>query len=148
MTFDHTDRQLPGIDALKAQAKRLRSAMLEQGTPLTHAMALEATARQWGCRDWNTLCALAKSQGAPAWHVGQRVEGRYLGHRFAGRLKSVRATQAEYWYLTVVFDEAVDVVASAGFSAFRKQVNVCITANGTTQEKTSDGLPHMELRAV
>ncbi|MGO7425965.1 glyoxalase superfamily protein, partial [Rhizobium ruizarguesonis] len=31
----------PAIDELKAQAKRLRQAMNDRGTPLTHSAALE-----------------------------------------------------------------------------------------------------------
>ena len=143
-----TDGDLPSVDLLKAQAKRLRAAMSDKQTPITQSMALEAIARQWGYRDWNTINAAAKSNAPRAWHVGQRVAGSYLGHLFQGSLKAVRVAQGGYWYLTVVFDEAVDVVEFDSFSAFRKQVNVTVNADGVTPSKTSNGVPHMELRMV
>jgi len=146
LTENGTD--VPSIDALKAQAKRLRAAMGEKQTPITQSMALEAIARQWGYRDWNTLSAKAKSNQPLGWHVGQRVQGRYLGHMFEGRLKAVRSASGGFWYITVVFDDPVDVVSSAAFSSFRKQVNAVLNEAGVTQAKTSDGVPHMELRAA
>ena len=139
---------LPTLDALKTQAKRLRAAMSEHQTPIMQSMALETIARQWGYRDWNTLSAAAKSNAPRSWHVGQRVSGHYLGHSFNGTLKAVRAASGGYWSLTVVFDEAVDVVEFDSFSAFRKQVNVTLNGDGVTLAKTSNGTPHMELRAA
>ena len=139
---------VPNVDALKAQAKRLRAAMNEKQTPITQSMALEAIARQWGFRDWNTLSAKAKSNLPRAWFVGQRVTGRYLGHAFDGQLKAVRSASGGYWYLTVLFDQPVDVVTSEAFSSYRKQVNVVLNEDAVTQAKTSDGVPHMELRAT
>ncbi len=41
----------------KDQAKRLRTALAEQGVELSHSAALELVARQHGARDWNTLAA-------------------------------------------------------------------------------------------
>lgn len=148
MTLTQSGSVLPDLDALKAQAKRLRAMMQDKNTPITHAMALEAVSRQWGYRDWNTLSAKAKSNAPVGWLVGQRVAGRYLGHDFKGELKAVRAAHGGYWYLTVVFDDAVDVVESEAFSSFRKQVNVVLNADGVTQAKTSNGVPHMELYAA
>jgi len=145
MTLTQIGTQVPPVAALKAQAKRLRAAMAEKNTPLTHAMALEAVARQWGYRDWNTLSAKAHASAAVGWHVGQAVTGAYLGHEFTGRLKAVRAATGGFWYLTVVFDTPVDVVESAAFSAFRKQVNVVLGETGVTRERLSNGTPHMRL---
>lgn len=139
---------VPSLDALKAQAKRLRMAMAEKQTPISQSIALETIARQWGFRDWNTLCAKAKSNAPRGWHVGQRVSGHYLGHMFEGSLKAVRSATAGYWYLTVIFDTPVDVVTSEAFSAYRKQVNVTLTEDGVTPAKTSDGQPHMILRSA
>jgi hypothetical protein len=148
MTTTDTGTTVPSPDALKSQAKRLRTAMAEKQTPITQSMALEAVARQWGYRDWNTLSAVAKSNTPVGWNVGQRVAGQYLGHMFQGSLKAVRAANGGFWYLTVIFDEAVDVVDSTSFSSFRKQVNVVLNEDGVTQAKTSNGVPHMELRAI
>lgn len=148
MTLTETGTVVPSVDALKAQAKRLRTAMSEKQTPITQSMALETVARQWGYRDWNTLSATAKSNAPRGWLVGQRVAGSYLGHMFQGTLKAVRAASGGFWYLTVIFDEAVDVVDSDAFSSFRKQVNVTLNADGVTPAKTSNGVPHMELRSL
>jgi hypothetical protein len=135
---------IPTRDTLKAQAKRLRGELATRGQTLSHAQALETIAHQWGARDWNTLAAQA-DQRPEGWHVGQRVTGRYLGHAFAGVIKAARAASGGYWSLTLRFDQPVDVVASAHFSAFRRQVNATVTAQGVSPQKTSDGQPHMVL---
>jgi len=44
-------QSLPSLDALKAQAKRLRSALAEEGDFIKHGEALELVARQFGYRD-------------------------------------------------------------------------------------------------
>ena len=139
-----TPQILPTLDALKAQAKRLRSTLADQGTSLSHSAALETLARQWGFRDWNTLSA-ASENAAPAWQVGQTVSGRYLGHAFAGRLKSVREATGGHWQLTLVFDQPIDVVTSDRFSSLRRQVSATVNARGVTHQKTSDGQPHLVL---
>ncbi len=139
-----TLHNLPTRAALKAQAKRLRATLGDQGTPLTHAAALETIARQWGYRDWNTLSAAADT--TPTWQVGQTVTGHYLGHAFTARLKSVREAARGHWHLTLVFDHPIDVVTSEQFSSLRRQVNAIVNARGVTHEKTSDGQPHLVLR--
>lgn len=138
-----TPQILPTRDALKAQAKRLRATLMDKGTPISHAAALEHLAHQWGYRDWNTLSA--KAPQSLGWHVGQSVSGRYLGHAFSARLKSVTEGAGGHWRLTLVFDQPIDVVTSDKFSALRKQVNVIVNADGATHEKTSDGQPHLVL---
>ncbi len=135
---------IPTRDVLKAQAKTLRRDMETRGTPITHAQALETIAHQWGARDWNTLSAQA-SKAAPGWTPGQRVSGHYLGHAFKGVVKAARLSSSGFWSLTLRFDEAIDVVASTHFSAFRRQVNVTLNADGQTAQKTSDGQPHLVL---
>ncbi|GGX48237.1 hypothetical protein GCM10007385_15090 [Tateyamaria omphalii] len=137
------DIPLPSRAALKAQAKRLRAAMNEAGTPCTHSQALETVARQWGARDWNTLHARAQDEGQHSYHPGQRVSGRYLGHRFAGFVKSARLMPNGRHALTLRFDDAIDVVASRHFSAWRKQVNCVVDQRGRTLRTTSNGQPHV-----
>lgn len=148
MTVNEDGTVVPTLDMLKAQAKRLRAAMSEKSTPLTQSMALETIAKQWGYRDWNTLSAAAKSNAPRGWVVGQKVSGLYLGHVFTGKLKAARTAQGGYSYVTVVFDEAIDVVQSDAFSSFRKQVNALLREDGVTQAKLSDGTPHMMLRSA
>ncbi len=139
-----TLQNLPTRDALKAQAKRLRATLSENGAPVTHAAALETIASQWGFRDWNTMSAAAGT--GPIWQVGQSVAGHYLGHAFTARLKSVREAAGGHWHLTLVFDQPIDVVTSDRFSALRRQVNATVNARGVTHAKTSDGQPHLVLQ--
>lgn len=135
---------LPTRDALKAQAKTLRADLAARGQAITHAQALETVAHQWGARDWNTLSARAGAT-ARSYTPGQRISGRYLGHAFEGVVKAARLSSTGLWSLTLRFDAAIDVVTSAHFSAFRRQVNATVGANGTTVQKTSDGQPHLVL---
>jgi len=139
------DIPLPSRTALKAQAKRLRAALAENGTQCTHAQALEAIAQQWGARDWNTLHARAGSDPQPAYRPGQHVTGRYLGMRFAGHIKSASRVGSDQHRLTLRFDAPVDVVRSARFSSLRQQVNCVVSASGRSARKTSDGMPHIVL---
>ena len=135
---------IPTRAALKAQAKRLRADLATRGQTISHAQALETIAHQWGARDWNTLSA----QAAPAppetgYAPGQRVTGHYLGHPFRGQIKAARQAASGFWSLTVRFDTPIDVVTSDKFSAFRRQVNATVNADGRSPQKTSDGQPHM-----
>ncbi|MEM9581222.1 MAG: glyoxalase superfamily protein, partial [Pseudomonadota bacterium] len=107
MSLSNPGTPLPGITDLKAQAKRLRAAMSDHGTPISQSTALETIARQWGFRDWNTLSARARSADTvtnPGWFVGQRVGGHYLGHPVSGVLKAVRGAAKGFCHITVVFD--------------------------------------------
>lgn len=47
--------------------------------------------------------------------------------------------------LTMKFDEPVDVVTFESFSAFRQRVTATVDETGRTIEKTSNGLPQLEL---
>ncbi|MBY5934042.1 hypothetical protein KUV51_13605 [Tateyamaria omphalii] len=137
------DIPLPSRSALKAQAKRLRQAVNAAGTPLTHAEALETVARQWGARDWNTLSARAQEAPQHGYAPGQRVTGRYLGHRFSGFVKAARLMPGGRHALTLRFDDAIDVVQSRQFSAWRKQVNCVVNGKGRSLRVTSNGQPHV-----
>lgn len=140
--------QYPSIDALKAQAKRLREAMTDHGETLSHSGALELVARQHGLRDWNTLAALsARPNEHPVQRlgVGDRVEGRYLNQRFAGTILALQPFGADLRKVTIHFDEPVDVVTFESFSAFRQRINAQIDEHGISPRKTSNGLPHLVL---
>lgn len=138
------DISLPSRDALKAQAKRMRAALTDAGTPITHAAALEAVAAQWGFRDWNTAQAAAGDAPRRRFQIGEEVHGRYLGQNFTGQIKA-SAEMGHNWRLTIVFDEAVDVVTSVHFSNFRKQVNCTVNSQGVSAATTSDGEPQMRI---
>lgn len=140
-----TPTTLPTRETVKLQARRLRDTLAGTGTPISHSAALEALAGQWGFRDWNTFSAALSTASPAPWQVGQTVSGRYLGHAFTGRIKSVRETGRDHLRVTLAFDEPVDVVRSDLFSSFRRQVSATIDASGSTHEKTSDGQPHLVL---
>ena len=136
------DSPIPSRTALKSQAKRLRATLSEQGKTISHAQSLEAIAQTYGARDWNTLNAGSFDETRPNhrdWQVGQRVSGQYLGHRFTGEIKAARSIGSTHWALTLVFDQAVDVVESAHFSNLRRQVNCTVGLDGRSSAKTSNG---------
>jgi hypothetical protein len=133
------------LDALKAQAKRLRQALAEDGDFITHSESLELLAKQLGHRDWNTLHAAARNRRSPP-QLGERVSGKYLGQDFSGEVIGVEALSAGRHRVTINFDEAVDVVTFDSFSAFRKRVTAVIGDDGASAEKTSNGRPQLEMR--
>ncbi len=138
---------LPSLEALKAQAKRLRAGLDEDGDFITHAEALELIARQYGYRNWNTLHAAAGNEPPMArLGLGARVAGAYLGQAFEGEVIGIRKVAGDGWRVTIDFDEAVDVVTFDSFSAFRKRVSCVLDPNGASPAKTSNGAPHMRLR--
>lgn len=144
------DTPIPTRTALKSQAKRLRATLGDHGKIISHGQSLEAIAQQYGLRDWNTLNAMAPEERRSNqldWNVGQIVSGQYLGHRFRGRIKSAFQATSGHWSLTLVFDEAIDVVASEHFSNFRRQVNCTVGPDGRTARKTSDGQPQLVLNS-
>ena len=139
--------QLPSLEDLKAQARRLRATLAADGTPVGHGRALELLAHQHGYKDWNTLHAAIGNRPPPApVAVGARVAGRYLSQPFAGEVIGVQALATpDRFRVTLRFDAPVDVVTFDSFSAYRRRVTCTIDRAGRTAEKTSDGRPHMEL---
>lgn len=140
-----TPIQLPSLDGLKAQAKRLRTVLAADGEKITHGRALELVAKQHGYRDWNTIHAAAGNGRAPV-SVGQRVSGRYLGQPFTGEVTGlcIRKPTGRF-EVGIEFDEPVDVVTFDSFSAFRKRVSAVVGRDGRSAKKTSNGEPHLVL---
>lgn len=137
------------LDDLKAQAKRLRTTLEAQGNPVSHSEALELVARQLGYRDWNTLHAAVGNRPKPGpVTLGDRVRGTYLGQPFDGEVIGVESLSPGRLRVTLEFDEPVDVVKFDSFSAFRRRVSATVDESGRTKEKTSDGVPQMELKVV
>lgn len=128
---------------LKAQAKRLRKALADIGTDVSHSGALELVAQSHGARDWNTVSAQSRAQ--TGWTIGQPVAGRYLGHPFTGKLQAISARARGWHRLTIDFDRPVDVIASEHFSSFRRRVSAVVGPEGVTVEKTSNGQPHLQV---
>lgn len=141
---------LPSLDALKDQARRLRTRLAAEGETIGHSRSLELIAAQYGFRDWNTLhAAVGNRPPFNPWMLGSRVKGRYLGQAFEGEILSVQALTAQpgRYRLTMKFDEPVDVVTFESFSAFRQRVTATVDETGRTIEKTSNGLPQLELES-
>jgi len=139
-------QSLPSLEALKAQAKRLRSALAEDGDFIKHGEALELVARQFGHRDWNTLYAAVGNRQPIQLTVGSEVTGLYLGQPFKARVVSLQTlADDEFLRISLDFDEAVDVVKFDSFSAYRKRIQATIKPEGMTVTKTSDGEPHLQL---
>ncbi|RGP35532.1 glyoxalase superfamily protein [Pseudotabrizicola alkalilacus] len=131
------------IDEAKAQAKALRAGLLTQGTPISHAQALELVAKQQGAKDWNTLHArLALRNTPPELALGDRVRGRYLGQPFAGKVVGLSGP-AGHRQVEIRFDAPVDVVKFESFSNLRHQVRATIDENGRSHRHTSDGVPQL-----
>lgn len=143
-----TDTLIPSLDAIKDQARRLRSRLMEEGHSITHSRSLELIAVQHGFRDWNTLhAALGNRPGIENLHPGSRVRGRYLGQPFSAKLLGIemRGAAADRFRVVLELDEAVDVVTFDSFSAFRKRVTGIIGGDGMSRERTSNGLPQLEI---
>lgn len=138
---------LPAITTLKAQAKRMREKLRSDGQTIGHSQSLEIIARQLGYKDWNTLFAAAGNQLPECpFGIGQRVSGAYLGQAFEGQILGLTQLQTQGRYrVTVDFDEPVDVVTFASFSAFRKRVSATINTDGLSPQKTSNGKSQMQL---
>ncbi len=136
---------LPSLDQLKAQAKALRKSLTAEGREVSHSHALELVAKSLGFRDWNTAFAAVGNAPRPPVSVGQVVEGRYLKQPFMAEVKGVQRLAGGRYQLVLEFDTPVDVVTFDSFSNFRRRVSSVVDGNGRSHERTSDGVPHMEL---
>lgn len=133
----------PSLDALKAQAKNLRTSLAATGHVISHAQSLELLAKQLGHRDWNTLHA-SVGNAPPILQLGQRISGRYLGKVFAGKIISISDIgHGARFQLSVRFDAPVNVSKFDTMVIARVQVNATVGRDGQTSEKTSDGTPHL-----
>lgn len=140
-------RNLPTVDALKTQAKRLREKLKDAGMVLSHSETLELIAHQHGARDWNTLRANAPKM--VDFKVGDRVQGRYLGQPFTGEIRGLSALgDGSHRHVTLHFDTPVDVVTFDSFSAYRQRVKGEIGWDGRSTRKTSDGEPQLIVMAA
>ena len=127
-----TMMNIPSTDALKKQASRLRDHLAGKNIDISHADALEAVAKQYGCRNWNVLNAMAKREKPKDWpKIGDKVQGSYLGNPFSGQIiKQNICELPNARTYAVRFDEPVDVVKSEHFSSLRQQVNMTLNKDG------------------
>lgn len=136
------------IDELKTQAKLLRQTMAHDGHVMSHSKSLEVLAKQLGYRDWNTLSAIVGNSRGLAYALGEAVRGTYLGQPFEGEVVGIRKVANKQRYgITIKFDVPVDVVKFTGMSNFRSRINIVVNENGISDDKTSDGQPHLKLAA-
>lgn len=140
-------RALPTLQEAKAQAKALRQSRASAGESLSHSAALELVAKDLGFRDWNTCVASLGREGPRGLQAGDRVTGRYLGHAFAAAVIRAEpvADKPGWTRLELHLDEAVDVVRSEKFSSFRRRIRGTVGPQGFSAERTSDGVPHLEI---
>ena len=119
------------IDAYKAQAKRLRTALAERDITLSHGHALEAVARQHGFRDWNTLTATGSARSDRPFQVGDRVTGIFMKRPFTGTVIGVQLrAKAPLRQTTFKFDAPVDIADSDRFHVWRHRVTVTLDPDG------------------
>lgn len=136
------------INAAKQMARDLRERLKEQGEVLSHSAALERIAVQWGHKDWNTFHASFGNQPPIVWEIGGVVQGQYLSQDIVAEIKNVEPLKPGWFRITIVLDEAVDVVTFDSFSNFRKQISATIGPLGESEHKTSNGLPQMSIKPV
>ena len=127
----------------KFRAVELRSGLAAQGRRISHAEALELTARLCGARDWNVLSARLRRDGHP--RAGQRVRGSYLGQPFHACILRSATEPGKGLRMTLVFDTAIETVRFAGLTNLRRRVEAIVDHTGRSRATTSDGVPHMVL---
>jgi len=140
-------KQAPAnIADAKQQAKDLRAQMASQGTEISHSNALELIAQQNGFRDWNTYYS-ALEKGLPAnWVPGGRVQGYYMSQAFEAQFVNVKMLRPGWFHVELNLDDPVDVVTFDGFSNFRKRIRGIVGPEGFSHERSSNGIPHLQLK--
>lgn len=136
------------ILAAKQMARDLRDQLKERGEELSHSEALERVANTFGHKDWNTLHASFAHQPPIVWALGGLVEGQYLSQDIVAEIKNIVPLKPGWFRLSIVLDEAVDVVTFDSFSNFRKQILADIGPLGESEAKTSNGLPQMSIKPI
>ncbi|MCU4654262.1 glyoxalase superfamily protein [Roseibacterium sp. SDUM158016] len=138
-------RNRPTIMDAKEEAKLLRADLAARGEAISHAQALERIAQRHGFRDWNALHAARRDAHPQGWASGGRVSGRYLGQPFTATVLTADQLRPGWVRMVLDLDEAVDVVRFDSFSNLRKRIRVEVGPDGHSRERTSDGVPHVEL---
>ncbi len=138
-------KQTPSVSDLKDQARRLRQALSDQGTLITHSKSLELLAQQYGARDWNTLRSKAEAHVTETLpRVGDRLHGQYMGQSFSGVLKALQKHGNKgALRVSIQLDQPVDVVSFDSFSSWRHRITGTVNQNGVSFRKRSDGTPHL-----
>jgi len=136
-------------DEAKQRAKALRGELFARGVKISYSQALERVAAELGFRDWNTAVARLSNDPDFALQVGDTVSGTYLKQNFTARVLAVtELSGGSHFQVTLDLEEAVDVVTFDSFSAFRRRVNGTVDDRGISPARTSDGEPHLVIRAL
>jgi hypothetical protein len=91
----HEPRSLPSLDALKDQAKRLRSRLASEGEEISHSKSLELISAQYGYRNWNTLhAAVGNRPSFNPWMLGSRASKATISAS-PSRRRSSRSKRSE-----------------------------------------------------
>ena len=133
----------------KSQAKRLRTALADDGHAVSHSRALEFVARLHRARDWNTLSARRAGEARPSapFVVGERVAGTFNDKPAQGRVIEVSETiKPDLWRVTVAFDPPVDVVTSKLFSNERRRIRMIVGMDGRSRRLTGSETGVMALK--
>lgn len=138
-------QSIPTLAKAKQYAKDLRSTLADKGSEISHSNALERVAQQYGYHDWNSFHVAVGNRAPDGWAAGDRVQGAYLSQRFAATVVAVEPLRPGWFRIELDLDEAVDVVTFDSFSNFRKRIRGVVGPVGTSVEKTSDGVPHLEI---
>jgi hypothetical protein len=111
-----------------------------------------ATRRRWSGSRSGTASATGtrfmpqmRDRPPQGWTVGGRVTGRYLSQPFAATVLAADQFRPGWFRLVLDLDAAVDVVRFDSFSNLRKRIRVEVGPAGHSKERTSDGIPHVEL---
>lgn len=131
---------LNSVSEAKSKAKALREALVEQGTRISHAQALELVAHQNGARDWNTLHARLSRAEPRTLQLGDKVRGKYLGQSFIGRIVALSKVGLNL-NVSIQLDAPIDTVRFESFSNMRRRIRGAIGPDGRSEQETSDGLP-------
>ncbi len=137
--------QLPSAAQAKEQAKRLRTTMTADGTPIGHAKSLEFIAHQYGYRDWNTMFAAIGNEPPKGWAIGDTVKGTYLSQPFTAQVIAASVVRPGWHELELQLDEPVDVVTSDSFTNFRTRIRGIVGPKGHSVERTSDGQAQLQI---
>lgn len=136
---------LPTPAEAKALARRLRRELEAEGRDISHSRSLELVAAQHGYRDWNTFHAALGNCPPEGYSPGGRVSGLYLSQPFTATVLAVELLRPGWFRVVLDLDDPVDVVTFDSFSNFRKRITGSIGPSGMSRERTSDGVPHLQL---
>lgn len=121
-------------------ASALRADLAAKGHNIKHSAALGLLAKNYGQRDCSTLHAAISNEPCTPVYLGQIVPGHHLKQEFLAEvIGSVDIAECQFEE-PFDLDKSVDVVTFDSFSNFRKPVRKMIGPDGSSADKTSDGV--------